>query len=849
MPSILGTSGNNYTKAGVDGADGLGQARTLTVVHTVPANTGTLLVMQAHYDVFNTCDSVTWNGGPQGLTRIGTESNEMSAWQVRSPTPGTSSICIVMNGSRWQSAGAVNLASNSVAGLVFSSTNCGEGACPSGAVDSVTTSPSELCVDMIFRPFCGNQTYTEGAGQTSLYEQSSGEANIAPWSAMSWKQSSSGTATVLSWVLGVSGGINWSHGIVSRIPADIAPEEEEDNIAPGTGINPPPGDLPSSFPLLWLELKVGGTVTAYAETALNDNATWTKTIGTPTRKPAKILRVSQIRRELTREGNFGTSSWRIEVADHDRAFRTAAANSTISNSYCALYFVDDAVRRAEGEPFRIAAGVVVSHRALPGFRYELEVEDVLGAYFGDAFRQPQIPPHILTIGEFQGLDPAAEGKPGPLAFGVLSDATASSPQGVIPAIYMGYGLMGSLTGHSLAVNTLVDAWLFCEHAVSSIADVFYNHPSSPTLRHAVPDGSFGTDCWAPHKPNWNVTYDYVDYPSGGVVRRYTPLFINRAHSLADAAREGRTIISANLAGAESTGDANGTFFSDPVRLLAHTLINYVFDQYDTGIYASIPFFPANSYTVMDTTTVNAAASVGATRLGGGYIGAVYIGGDGQTNGYDIMRECCVGGDFDLGTNRHGQQMFSREDVSATPVVSYTAQRDILEGEFSMWIDRGGYANKLTYKYAPRYLPPSAPLPTPAAGAPLPSDPFAPSANWASSIRVITDTTAITNYSSKTVPYAFENTVVRDHDTAQSVASFVIARMTGPSDDGAWMFQFTTGLQGYGKNATYVDLGSVIQFEIPERLGTVATSPVIGRVTAFEVDPQAKRTTLEGRVLR
>ncbi len=650
-----------------------------------------------------------------------------------------------------------------------------------------------------------------------------------------------------SWVISPIG--DTTYGL-----AAFGPQPPQPGGTPPSGLNPAAGALPSSFPLLWMELKIGSTVTAHAETALSDEATYTSTVGTGKRKPPTILKVSSIRRGLTREGNFGASAWRVEIADHDLSFRQAAASSTIGNSYCAVYYVDDAVRRAEGMPFRVAAGVVTNHKALPGFRYELEVEDVLGAYFGDAFRQPVVPPHILTIAEFQGLDPAAEGKAGPIALGALTDVAASSPQGVVPAIYMGYGYMGSLTGHSLAVGTMVDAWLFCEHAVAELTDIFYNDPTSPTLRHVVPDASFGTICWAPHKPNWTtgtgLTTNYVDYPSGGTVRRYTPLFIDRSSTHAEAARDGRTIISANMYGAEANGDATGNYFSTPEQMLQHTLVNYVFGEYRTGSYAVAPDFTANSYTTLDASTVAQCMSVGANRLAGGYVGALLIGGDGQPqNGFDLIRDFCQGGDFDIGTNRHGQLIFSREDRSATPVVSFTAQGDILDGEFSMAIDRQRLANKISYQYGARYLPSGAPHATPAEGDPLPRDPFAPSANWTSSIRVITATTAIANYNSKTVPYEFKDAVVHDHNTARSVASFVIARMIGPSSDGPWTFRFATGLQGYGKGSAYVDLGSVIQFEIPERLGTVSTSPVIGRVTEFEVDPQRKRVVLAGDVLR
>ena len=274
---------------------------------------------------------------------------------------------------------------------------------------------------------------------------------------------------------------------VSAVLAHFNITESGGGVTP-PGTNPPTGTIPATFPLLFLELKAHSGTTAYAETALNDRVTWWHG-----RKAPKILKVSTIRRALSKEGGFEASTWRVELEDSDRSFRTLAASEPLGGRYCALYVVDDTTRRIEGEPFRIAAGLVAEYRALPGLHYELVIEDALGNRFADAFRQPKIPPHRLTADEYL-TNPDLEGKAGPLAFGALTDEGTSSPSGVVPALFI--GSVNLTTLHSLAVNTVVDAYLFCEHAVQNIQNLYYNEPTSLTAgspRHPVTGWSLRLD--------------------------------------------------------------------------------------------------------------------------------------------------------------------------------------------------------------------------------------------------------------------------------------------------------------------------------------------------------------------
>lgn len=620
---------------------------------------------------------------------------------------------------------------------------------------------------------------------------------------------------------------------------------------PPGGTNPPTGTQPSSAPLIFLEVKTGSTTTAYAETALNDSASWWSG-----QKKPKILSVSPISRKLSREGGFETTSWRVELDDRPdpltgaRQFRSGAASGTIGNSYCAIYVVDDTVRRAEGTPYRIAAGLIVNHRALPNWRYELLIEDVLGTRFADAFRQPVLPPNRLTSAAFGPLDPATEGRAGPICLGELSDEGSAQPQGVVPALYMGSLNLTAI--HSLAINTIVDAYLLCEHAVADVVNLYYNDPTSIAggnpLRYVVPDSAYGVAVWTPHKTGWTAgtgfSTDFIDYNG----RRFTPIFIPFSLSQASAFRERRAIISANLLGAETNGDATGAYFSAPEPIVQHLLVNYVFTSYSAGSYAPVPFFPANSYTIFDTSTFDAATSVSVDRMAGGYKAGILYGNEGeQQDAIRAVRDILQGTDLDLGINRHGQIMASREPITPIPVVSFTARHDIIEGSFSMWSDHERYANQIEWMYGPRYLPPSAPLPTPSVGTSLPISPIKFYCESVSSLITYSNSTAI-NAFGRIQPYRFTNVVTQHNSTAANVASFTLQRLSGPSSDGPWRASFDTGWQGLGKGGSQVELGTIVQVEHPERVGVSATTPMLGRVVAITVKPLDHMVSLELQLL-
>jgi hypothetical protein len=705
-----------------------------------------------------------------------------------------------------------------------------------------------------------------------------------------------------SWTLSTS--TPWACGVVTFalvvIVTPAAPPPSGGGTTAG-GTNPAAGTLPTTLPLKFAQLRThDGTSSYFAETLLSDNATWTEA---PGKKAGKLVGVSRIRRELSNRGAFVTTRFTVTLADTDRQFRVLSDTQMIRGAYLAVYVVDDATRRAEGVPTRIMAGVVTSHRALPGFRYELEAEDVLGHKLSEYNKQPTLPPDRFSLADFPGLDPALEGRSIPIAMGALvDDVSETYPQGVVPALFVGYLNLLTIGG----IDAVVDAYVFSQAAVSSVYNLYFNpltwdestavevgdvvrptpdnasgyiyratvagttgttEPTWPTgvastvtdggatwqrgeaddqnFRLLVPDSAYGTVLVTPGKPGWTAATgqaaNYVDYNG----RRYTPLFILRSHRYAEAVRDGRIMVTANLYGVAENSDGSGLYIDDPPRMWEWLLTNYVLGRYTTGAYIT-PATLDGTYAAIDHDSVEAAVTAHDARLAGGYVGALLLGADGEPSTvFDALQRICEGGDFDQGINRHGQLMVSVEDVAAAPVITFNSQADVEDGRYESWIESSDYANQQEHFYGRRYIQTRA-IATPKQGDPLPRREQR-YGEWRSGLVLNQDTVAIANAGERVI-YTLENHILRDTDVAGNMGETHFLRNLGPLREGPRMVRFTTGWQGLGTGATYVDLGSVIGVTHPERVGTSATATDTCRVLAIDVDPLRDRVTLECRVL-
>jgi hypothetical protein len=602
----------------------------------------------------------------------------------------------------------------------------------------------------------------------------------------------------------------------------------------GVGVNPEEGNLPTDFPLKFVQIQIAGTDYYFAETQLNDNDTWTEA---PGKKAGKLANISTVRRELSTRGNYVTSRCSVTLADTDRQFRILASSGALAGSYVALWVVDDATRRAEGAPFRYWAGEVVAHRAEPGPRYTLELEDVLGRRLSEYSKQPQLPPDKFTTEWFPAINPGMEGKAIPIVCGFVSDEDDTTPQGVAPATFAGYFL-------NVDLGIVQDAYIWSQGAFpeNGIWQVFYNDPATPDIRSIVPDDAWGVAVWAPGKPGWGST-GFPTYYADYLGRRYMPLLVLRSHPLAEAAREGRVLIAGNLYGvAEVATGGPVEYIDEPARLWQWLLVNYVFNRYeDENSYFTIPTLDG-TYSIIDTDTVDATSAIHNARITGGYKAGFILGAGGEAETvFDVQQRLLEHLDFDCGINRHGQLIVSAEDTAAAATATFTEQADIEDGQYEMWTDTEGRINRVEWKYGYRYIPPVAPPATAAEGEPVPTQ-LPPYSDWRSGLQITEDTGAQTTVGSIDT-YELEMSMVQHAATATDVAAKVLARGLGPQDDGPRMVRFTVPAW-----RTWVELGDVVNVYHPERVGSSSTGVDKVRILAIEVDPMRDRRTLEGRVI-
>jgi hypothetical protein len=828
LGGVGGASVSSAALGAVSQGDTSGSQTSLTFSATV-ATGEALLVLVMHWDLAGVysdrvIDTVTFNG--DALTQIGTGGQsgiQFTAFEIDAPDVGTFDVVITPNATTWISAAAVPL--SNYGGSIID-TDSGSGVNPTA---SVFSDYGELVLGQLGW-WNGTTATATGTGQTEIYAESEVGTDVktalssaagAPTVTMSW------TGPGSQWVIG------WVR-VLGAVP------EEADTPPNGGGevpdsVNPEAGDLPTDFPLKFVQIQIAGTDYYFAETQLNDNDTWTEA---PGKKAGKLANISTVRRELSTRGNYVTSRCSVTLADTDRQFRILASSGALAGSYVALWVVDDATRRAEGAPFRYWAGEVVSHRAEPGFRYTLELEDVLGRRLSEYSKQPQLPPDKFSTAWFPAINPGMDGKAIPIVCGFVSDQDDTTPQGVAPATFAGYFLDSDL-------GVVVDAYIWSQGAFSEngIWQVFYNDPATPDIRSIVPDDAWGVAVWAPGKPGWDDTSFTTPYYADYLGRRYMPLLVLRSHPLAEAAREGRVLIAGNLYGVSQSATGGGVqYLDDPARLWQWLLTNYVFNRYtDENTYFDLPTLDG-TYSVIDTDTVAAVEAVHNARIAGGYRAGFILGAGGEAESvFDVQQRLLEHLDFDCGINRHGQLIVSAEDTTAAATETFTAQADIEDGTYEMRTDTEGRINRVEWKYGFRYIPPVAPPATAAEGEPVPTQ-LPPYSDWRSGLQITEDTTAQTTVGSIDT-YELEMSMVQDAGTAANVAATVLARGLGPQDDGPRMVRFTVPAW-----RTWVELGDVVNVYHPERVGSSSTGVDKVRILAIEVDPMRDRRTLEGRVI-
>lgn len=659
-----------------------------------------------------------------------------------------------------------------------------------------------------------------------------------------------------------------------------------------------PVPIPTDLPLLFALLTIAGTTYPITDVpGMSDPRDWYEGYKEPI-----LLRISPITRELSRDG-YRTMRFSIDVADPDRTFRGLAATGTIEGAYVRVYIVDDAVRRAFGDAFQIAAGYVVDFEAIDPFKFTFHVEDVLGRVFSETLREREIPSHKLTLTEFWGLDPSYDGRVGPVLVGVLR----RPGYGVAQGVFMGEINLRDIT--PLAPDKAVYVLLFSEGALSAQADFYYNsdvwqankviplgyyvhpteandngyvfvcttagttgasEPSWPTsstvpdgtvvwttygpdnagnLRFVVPDDAFGATgpLFAPHKPNWSIALpgqpNYVDWNG----RRYGGLlFIDKTHPYAEAVKEGRITVTLDGDGHAANANGTGGVIRKPGAVIRHVIKNCVLSESTWLAYNSTPTFDDGTE-VIDEASFDAADARTDGFIAGGYECGLQLGRRGSPQrSWSAVREIQEGTGYELSPSWRGQLMCDVEDPDAAAEVSLNATDDLIR--LVVRIDKEHYANRVDARYGFLLRDP-VPLRTPAPHSPSASKTLPLTNEWESDT-VIFQSGAGQAAVRRTQIYPFDNYAVRDPFTAEDVAVRYLNRFVGPpaSLDGARVFELVTGLQGLGKDGTVIELGSVIALSHPEGLSGSGYTDWRGRVTLITVDPQACKVTVRGRVL-
>jgi hypothetical protein len=466
-----------------------------------------------------------------------------------------------------------------------------------------------------------------------------------------------------------------------------------------------------------------------------------------------------------------------------------------------------------------------------------------------------LPEHLLTPDQLPALqDQFQDGWPPPIGYGRLSDESEAIPQGVVPGVYLAdINLQDTFGGGAIDQDVLAIG--FFGHAVQDTINLYYNDPDTPDLRQVVPFSEYGNNIWAPHKPGWSETGSagqYIDF--GGY--RYTLVFINaNIGDLAQAIRDRRVLIAGNFHGIEDVGDGTGALIESPARIFAHFWINFVDGNYTDGNWETAPPL-FGEYSLLDMARIQSTHIFGLSIISGGLLGAILIGRDGrQQSAWEIVTEMCRSWDMDVGENHHGQIIADHEDLEADIQVSFNDQDDAIA--FRTRRDRDAFATTIRYRAGYRYAPPSAPQGTPPEAEPGPVSNIRPYAQWASGLLEVESADALNENNGIRRIAEIEMYGTRHIPTADAVAARVLARAVGPENTGPVIAEWTTGVQGFGKEIEtiegpepfYIDLNTYMGWTHAEGIGPSAFDAKRVRIMGVGANnPLLHTVTLEARVM-
>lgn len=666
------------------------------------------------------------------------------------------------------------------------------------------------------------------------------------------------------------------------------------------GTNPPAATLASTTPQFFgvLEDMTDGTVIeGHAEAdggPLADPAGYYGGF-----KDRRITAFGTISRKVnTPGGGIQASSQQITFDDADRFFRSSWGTVPRIGRKWSNYTINHADRLAGAVPFRLSAGEVTNHEPADGFQYTFTIEGMIGRHVTRISDETKAPPNLITAAQNAILgEQFGDGWAPPIGYGLLSDAGAAKPQGVVPGVYVGSSNLQTIFGPG-ATNIVGDFYVFFGHAVqgtialyvtpaawtasttyvvgdrirSNVTSNGYLYqattggvsgasapsfptvvgatvgdggvtwqnvgPDDPALRHVVPPAAYGQAIVEPHldPAGWlAATGTAAPYVDFGGYRFHVAI-VNNTHRFAKTLREGRSALTGNFRGIEDVGDGSGALITAPSRILQHFWSNFVEYSYKTGGWAGVPVFGA--YSLFDTTTIEAVKTYTDTLVGGGPVQAAILIGEGgkQVPVFEVVQQMTASWDIKIAENRHGQIITAIDNPAAAAVATLTAQDDTIA--ISSSLRRPGFATTVRYRYGYRYVAPVATKLEDAQGQPLPAEPVQAHAQWESGLQVLEHAGALAQNYGRRVYLDVDMYGVRDPATADALAARILARAVGPTLEGPIGIRIVTGLQGLQVGGQEIDLGAVIAADHIEGLGASGYAGATMVVEEVEVAAEA-----------
>lgn len=356
------------------------------------------------------------------------------------------------------------------------------------------------------------------------------------------------------------------------------------------------------------------------------------------------------------------------------------------------------------------------------------------------------------------------------------------------------------------------AFLICGHALKEITAVFQDgvkvDPANYGVTWAVP----GQTGFSTYFTDSGAECQYRDING----HRYTLLYIRGPQG--DAAAAGQPI-TVNVKGIETNGDGTGTLITDAFDIQLHAYRNFLFGDYQTGIWpTSGPTWP-NSGTpaveVIDDGSFADAKLIGQAR--GGYTGAVILGADGEfLQARDWIQRFNLSCSSWSGFNRKSQWFVRLMDDSPVPLagaVSFTDVRDVF-GAPDIHDSPDDLENVVVYSHTRKWG----------------------KRTWGSENVESSDATSITNSGQTRKSQTVEMWLVRNATMAADVAQRRLLLTKEPPRTVVFM----VGLRGMS-----VELGDIVLLTTAQGIGPTGWTDRPIFVTRHELNPDKLTVRLEG----